>query len=144
MLRRVTKTLQPSSISSHMPSHHDQRQETTKRMKRDERNRGETRKPKIANKLKKFNYYLSTYIDSLKKLHSISSNYLIFYASWDELAAEQGPRFNTIEGIIFMSINLFSLSLSLKLVFFLLLSLYVSLNWPLLDGQDRVYIGFTA
>jgi hypothetical protein len=31
----------------------------------------------------------STYIESFKKLHSISNNYLVFDASWDELAAEQ-------------------------------------------------------
>jgi hypothetical protein len=110
VLERVTKIFQPSSITSHIPLHHDQHQETTKRMKKEERNRGETRKPKIANKFRKFNYCLGTYIDSLKKLHSISSNYLIFDDSWDELAAEQGLRLNTIEGIVFMLINLFSLS----------------------------------
>jgi hypothetical protein len=85
-------------------------------------------------KIQKFQS-LFQHLHSLKKLCSISGNYLVFDVSWDELAIEQELRSNTIEEIMFISINLSSFSLQLfsfsnKLVSFLsffLLSLSVSI-----------------
>jgi hypothetical protein len=82
------------------------------------------------------------------KLHSISSNYLVFDDSWDELAIEQDLRSSTFKEIVFISINLSSFFLTI--IFFLYQASFFSLfffcslylcRFSLLDGQQGVYIG---
>jgi hypothetical protein len=57
VLGRVTKTVQPSSISSHIPSHHDQHQGTIKkgeRRKKIEKEAGKLENSKEIQKIQKF------------------------------------------------------------------------------------------
>jgi hypothetical protein len=69
MLGRVTKTLQPSSISPHTFSHHDQHQEVAKGLKRKERSREKATKLRNSKKnSKNSENYRFVYID-------LSTNY---------------------------------------------------------------------
>jgi hypothetical protein len=139
------------SIEFHVISHAFSLWSSLRNNKESERRRKKQKKRqrnrKITNKIWKFRKLLITYINLFTQLHSIKWNYLILDILWDEWAANQRFRLDSIEEVESQQSILFLLSFcffrncslssfffstlsicvffSLRLVFSLIFSLYV-------------------